>query len=147
MFEEAEKILGHTFKDRALLRRAFTHKSYAMEKNTESNERLAFMGDALLDFLSGAVLAALYPKASPGELTERRKGVVSNESIKNFIVRSGLDKYLLIGKTALHSGGVSDSMRADLCEALFAAMHQDGCRMRSLQAKLKRFFHLEADGK
>ncbi len=73
---EIEKIIGYEFSNKNLLINALTHSSYAYEKNTTSNERLEFLGDSILEFISSRFLFENYTNFSEGEMTKIRAAVV-----------------------------------------------------------------------
>ena len=72
---ELEKSIGYTFQDKELLRRALTHTSYAYEHHVDSNEKLEFLGDSILEFLSSKYIYRNYPKLKEGEMTDRKSVV------------------------------------------------------------------------
>ena len=88
-FEELEKIIGYIFKNKNLLKNALTHTSYAYENNVESNERLEYLGDSILEFLSSKYLFLNYKNLSEGEMTKVRASAVCEET-------SGKRKFLLL---------------------------------------------------
>lgn len=137
-YEKIEKILKYKFKNRDLLRQAFTHSDVFPAEKEKTNERLAFIGDALIDFLASDLVFKQDPLANTSKLNDQRINVVRNSAIKNFVAENSLDEFLILGKSSQNSGGIQDSMRATLFEALFGAMYLDGCRMPSLKAKFKK---------
>ena len=80
-YTELEKELGYTFKEKNLLIRALTHTSYAYEKKVESNEKLEFLGDSILEFLSSIYLYNNYQQLKEGEMTKVRAQVVCEASL------------------------------------------------------------------
>ena len=92
-----EKIIGYTFKDKGLLKTAFTHSSYANENRCKSNERLEFFGDSVLGYV---VTRKLYNefKLSEGELSKFRQKLVSEQPLAFIIEELGLDTFILKGK-------------------------------------------------
>ena len=117
--EEIEGKIGYTFRDKGLLKTCFTHTSYAHEHGCESNERLEFLGDALLGFL---VAEALYARGgAEGEMTSLRIRLVSAKPLAEAVRADGLDKYLLLSGAAAGERVVSS-----LFEALVAGIWLDG---------------------
>ena len=99
--------LGSYFLDRFLLKRALTHRSYLNEhpEALEDNERLEFLGDAVLDFLVGAWLYNRFPEMAEGSLTRLRAALVGNEQLAVFAGEIGLGHVMLLGKGEDESGG------------------------------------------
>lgn len=116
---EAERRLGYTFADRRLLATCFTHASYASEHGCASNERLEFLGDAVLDFLVADELYAA-GGASEGEMTARRIRYVAAQPLAEAVRRAGLDAFLL------HVGVPGEKAVSSLFEALTAGIYLDG---------------------
>ncbi|HIX46342.1 MAG TPA: ribonuclease III family protein [Candidatus Borkfalkia faecigallinarum] len=116
---EAERRLGYTFADRRLLATCFTHASYASEHGCASNERLEFLGDAVLDFLVADELYAA-GGASEGEMTARRIRYVAAQPLAEAVRRAGLDAFLL------HVGAPGEKAVSSLFEALTAGIYLDG---------------------
>ena len=79
--ENLEKNIGYIFKNKALLKNALTHTSYAYENNVASNEKLEFLGDSILEFLSSKYIYNNYPKLKEGEMTKVRAQVVCEETL------------------------------------------------------------------
>jgi ribonuclease-3 len=121
--------IGYTFKDFGLLLRAFTHRSYVNEHTEalEDNERLEFLGDAVLDYLVGVWLYHRFPEMNEGELTKLRSALVRTEQLAQFSEQLGLDDMMLLGRGEEEAGG--RKRPALLCatfEALVGAMCLDG---------------------
>ena len=123
VFSEIEQKIGYTFRDKRLLETCFTHASYAGEHGCESNERLEFLGDALLGFL---VADALYRAGGEreGEMTARRIRCVSAAPLESAVRALGLEKYLRI--SAGMRGNPGKKAVSSLFEALVAAVYLDG---------------------
>jgi ribonuclease-3 len=120
---------GLTFRDAGLLRRALTHRSYLNEHSDalEDNERLEYLGDAALDFLTGAWLYNRFPEIDEGQLTRMRSALVRTEQLAHFAEEIDLGHALLLGKGEEASGG--RERPALLCgafEALVGAIYLDG---------------------
>ncbi len=124
-FSKIEDILGYTFKDKKLLQTAFTHSSYANEHNTKNNERLEFLGDAILEFVITDKLFKLFD-LSEGELTKYRASLVSEPTLSFIIEQLKLDAFILKGKGESHNVVDSKSIKCDLFEAIVGAMYLDG---------------------
>ena len=121
--------LGITFNDQRLLSRAFTHRSYLNEhpEALEDNERLEFLGDAVLDFLVGAWLYHHFPEMSEGELTRLRSALVRTEQLAEFAEQLSLGTLMLLGRGEEEGGG--RQRPALLCatfEALVGALYLGG---------------------
>lgn len=115
--------LGYDFENTALLDQALTHRSAA----SENNERLEFLGDALLDLVVADVLFRRFSKATEGDLSRLRASLVRQDTLAGVARGIGLGKYLILGEGELRSGGETrDSILADALEALLAAVYLDG---------------------
>lgn len=120
---EVEQIIGYTFEDKGLLQTAFTHSSYAKTHGVESNERLEFFGDAILDFV---VSEREYKKSKvdEGVMTKARIKQVKDETLKKIVEKLDLDRYLLFdGKREQNLG---KKAVPSLFEAVVAAIYLDG---------------------
>lgn len=128
--KELEEIIGYKFKNRHYLEQAMTHSSYANEKKLGKlgcNERLEFLGDAVLELISSDVLYARFPQIPEGELTKKRASLVCEPSLAYCARQFGLPEYLLLGKGEDMTGGRSrDSIVSDATEALLGAIYLDG---------------------
>lgn len=119
--------IGYEFKDKQLLKCAFTHISYANENNIMSNQRLEFLGDSVLSFVVAEKLYKVYPKADEGELTEMRAALVCEKSLSEKAAALGLGEGLKFGKSESRSDGVHKaSILCDTFEALLGAIFLDG---------------------
>jgi ribonuclease-3 len=125
-----EEAIGVRFRDPALLRRAFTHASYLNENPDCSwgdNERLEFLGDAVVDFVTADYLYAHFPDWQEGELTSLRAEWVCADTLAQFAEDSDLGSYLLLGHGEEQSGGRTRvAMLGDAFEALVGAIYLDG---------------------
>jgi ribonuclease-3 len=118
-----EERLGHRFRDRGLLDRALTHRS----AGAPNNERLEFLGDAVLGFLVAERLFGHFPNAREGTLTRLRAAVVKGESLADRAREMELGPHLRLGSGERKSGGRDrDSILADGLEALIGAALLDG---------------------
>jgi ribonuclease-3 len=115
--------LGHVFADAGLLDDALTHRS----AQSRHNERLEFLGDAILGFLVAEALWRRFPDATEGELSRLRARLVNRDALADLARALDLGSYLRLGAGELRSGGhARDSILADALEALFAAVYLDG---------------------
>ena len=89
-----EENIGYTFKNKHLLEEALTHKSYANEHHKNSNEKLEFLGDSILEFVSSKYLYDKYPRLKEGELTKLRAMVVCEDSLYQVAKRHNISKYI-----------------------------------------------------
>lgn len=121
-----QKRIGYFFKDSELLKRAFTHSSYANEHNTQSYERLEYLGDAIVDFLIGEYLFNNFPSLNEGMMSRVRASLVCEKALSELATEIGIDSYMLLGNGAKQSGeGKRPSILADMFEAHIAAMYLD----------------------
>lgn len=127
---ELEKKTGYTFQDFSLFRQALTHSSYANEHRQEhfrDNERLEFLGDAVLEIISSEFLFFQYPGMPEGDLTKFRASIVCEPTLALCTKELELGKYLLLGKGEERTGGrFRDSIVSDAMEALIGAIYLDG---------------------
>ena len=124
-----EKEIGYVFKKRSLLKQAVTHRSYANENRGSGpfNERLEFLGDAVLSLISANFLYKKFPSMAEGDLTKLRSSLVCTASLSEYARRIKLGDYLLLGKGELATGGNErDSNLENAFEALIAAVYLDG---------------------
>ena len=128
--QELEKKLNYTFHDQRLLREALNHSSYANEHRAQgmnSNERLEFLGDSVLGFVTAEYLFARHPDLPEGDLTRIRAALVCEQSLHEVAQKLGLGSYLRLGKGEEAGGGRQrTSILADATEAVFAAVYLDG---------------------
>ena len=99
--EQFEKNIGYTFVDKELLKTALTHTSYAHDKKVESNEKLEFLGDAILEFVVSEYLYKNYKKLKEGEMTKVRATVVCEESLHKIAIKHNFSDFLYIGKSEI----------------------------------------------
>jgi ribonuclease-3 len=125
----AEASLGLTFHDKTLLQRALTHRSYINENvdyPLEDNERLEFLGDAVLDFVTGEYLYHRFPEMSEGQLTSLRAALVRTETLADFALQLQLGQRMFLGRGEEDNGGRSRSaILCDCYEALVGALYLD----------------------
>ena len=124
--EELEKFFNLDFIDKDLLKTALTHSSYANEHHCLSNERLEFIGDAVLDLLMGKYLYLENKKYNEGDLTKRRAKHVCESALVEYAKACNLKKYLFLGKGEEKSNGRDRvALQADAFEALIGAVYVD----------------------
>lgn len=121
--DQLQDKLAYQFQDQALLRQALTHRS----AGKPNNERLEFLGDALLDFVVGELLFLAHPEASEGELTRMRAAIVNKAALATMASALGVGDAVYLGAGEARSGGKQrESILADTLEALVAAIYIDG---------------------
>ena len=130
MFLKLESVIGYTFQNKQLLKQAMTHSSYSNEhrlSKISNNERLEFLGDAVLEIVSSDFLYHKYPNMPEGELTKLRASMVCEPTLALCAADINLGSYLLLGKGEEATGGRSrDSIVSDAMEALIGAIYEDG---------------------
>ncbi len=127
-FEELALRLGHTFSDIGLLKTALTHRSFAHEArgNIENNERMEFLGDAILAAASSIHLYQVLDSASEGELTRRRSDLVRERTLAQIARQKGVGEALRLGRGESRSGGAEKPrLLASALEACIAAIFLD----------------------
>lgn len=125
--EELEKNIGYTFKNKQLLKTALTHTSYAYEHGVQSNEKLEFLGDSILEFVSSEYMYNKYTNLKEGEMTKVRATVVCEKSLYKIATLHNFSDFLYLGKSEKMSGGNKrPAILADSVEAVIAAMFIDG---------------------
>lgn len=128
--QELEKKLNYTFRDPKLLSEALSHSSYANEHRSarlSSNERLEFLGDSVLGFVTAEYLFVQHPDLPEGDLTRIRAALVCEQSLYEVARKLDLGRYLKLGRGEESGGGRErTSILADATEAVFAAVYLDG---------------------
>jgi len=126
---ELFKVLGYTFKDLDTLKKALTHSSAVnktMNRADHTNQRLEFLGDALLEAVISKELYFRFPKLEEGALSRMRAAIVREETLAEVSRKLSLDKYLILGKgEELSRGRDKDSILSDCLEALIGAVYVD----------------------
>ena len=129
-YSSLEATLGYAFRDRSLLEQALRHASWCNEhpgERLDDNERLEFLGDAVLDLVVGHKLMTRYPQLREGQLSVTRAQVVSEAGLSEVAAQLGIGEWLLLGKGEEKSGGrTKPSILADAFEAILAAVYLDG---------------------
>lgn len=130
LLEELEKKAGYVFHNKDLLCQAMTHSSFANEHKhagVRDNERLEFLGDAVLEIVSSEFLFQSYPEMAEGEMTKLRASIVCEPTLALCTREISLSDYLLLGKGEERTGGRNrDSIVSDAMEALIGAIYLDG---------------------
>ncbi|MCI5728414.1 MAG: ribonuclease III [Clostridia bacterium] len=137
---ELEKKLQYTFRDKELLRTALTHSSYANEHKGKAvcNERLEFLGDAVLGVVVADYLYLHFPDMPEGELTKKRAALVCEKALSGFSRQLGLGEYLRLSRGEQHSGGKDrSSILCDVFEAVIAAIYLDAGMERAREHILR----------
>jgi len=127
--KELQKAIAYFFRDEGILSQALTHKSYANEKKgmQKDNERLEFLGDAVLDLSISHIIMERFPDLSEGEMSKLRASMVNESSLALLAEGIGLHQHLLLGHGEEVSGGRKKlSILADAFEAVIAAIYLDG---------------------
>lgn len=128
-FAPFEKKIGYAFRDARLIEQAFTHRSYLnenREKGREHNERLEFLGDAVLELVVTEFLFSKYPEKPEGELTAYRAALVNTVSICEAAVALGMNEYLLLSRgESRDTGRARQIILANAFEALIGAIYLD----------------------
>ena len=128
--QELEKKLNYTFRNPELLHEALSHSSYANEHRSagrHSNERLEFLGDSVLGFVTAEFLFVQHPDLPEGDLTRIRAALVCEQSLYEVARKLDLGAYLKLGRGEEAGGGRQrTSILADATEAVFAAVYLDG---------------------
>jgi ribonuclease-3 len=128
-YRELEKTIGYRFRDQVLLDMALTHRSYRFENSGETydNQRLEFLGDAVLGFLAAETLYRNNPSKEEGFLTSERSQVTSGRAFARLAGEIGVGAHLKLGRGELKSGGRErDSNLADAFESILGACFLDG---------------------
>ncbi len=126
--QEFSNRLGLSFQDLSLLTRALTHRSYRNENNDalEDNERLEFLGDAVLDFIVATWIYHHFPEMSEGQLTRMRSALVNKDQLAEFGLQIGIDKAVMLGRGEEDGGGrTREAMLCAAFEALIGALSLD----------------------
>lgn len=125
LLARCQRRVGYSFHDKALLRAALTHASGA-EHRLASNERLEFLGDAILGLVVCEMLFRQFPQYLEGELTKIKSVVVSRQTCAKISEALGLQEFLVLGKGMTTAPTVPPSVLADVFESLVAAIYLDG---------------------
>lgn len=145
-----QKIIGYKFNDTLLLKNALTHSSYANEvkiSKVKDNERLEFLGDAVLELTSSDYIYRNNPDMDEGSMTRLRASIVCEPTLALCARAIELDKYIMLGKGEELTGGRKrDSIVSDACEALIGAIYLDG-GFANAKEFIERFILNDLDNK
>lgn len=127
--KKIEKSIGYTFKDQKLLITALCHRSFIHENkgiHIQNNERLEFLGDALLQLTITHLIMDIFPDYTEGELSKLRAGIVNETQLSNIAMDLKLGSYILLGKGEEQSNGrAKKSILSDIYEAILGAVYND----------------------
>lgn len=138
--EEYEKLIGYKFRNRNLLETALTHSSYANEHKCKSYERLEFLGDSVLGFVTAEYLFSHFPQLPEGQLTKNRAALVCEKSLCGFSKSLEVGSFLRLSHGEMHSGGRErPSILADVFESTTAAIYQDSGDLEEARKFILRF--------
>jgi len=128
--KKLEEIIGYTFHNKRMLQCAMTHSSFANEsrdKSVTSNERLEFLGDSVLGFVTADYIFSLYKHIPEGELTRLRASVVCEQSLFEVAKKLELSKFIKLGRgESMNKGNERPSILSDAVEAIIGAVYIDG---------------------
>ena len=149
-YQELEKKIGYTFQNRALLKQAVTHSSFANEQKINRQkhyERLEFLGDAVLELVSSDFLFQTHPEMPEGQLTKLRASMVCEPALAYCAKDLTLDGYIQLGKGEESTGGrYRDSIVSDVMEAVIGAIYLDG-GMEPARTYIHRFILSDLENK
>ena len=123
--EQFEANIGYKFNNRNLLKKSLTHTSYAYENKVDSNEKLEYLGDSILEFVVSNFLYNNYTNLSEGEMTKVRANVVCEKSLFVIAKRHNFSDFLYLGKSERASKNSKEAIMSDAVEALIAAIYLD----------------------
>jgi ribonuclease-3 len=138
VLHQIEQILGHEFANGVLLKKAFTHSS-AVDNRLDSNERLEFLGDAILSIVICQTLFERFDDYPEGELTKMKSMLVSRGTCARVARRLGLPEFLVVGKGMVSSRALPASLAAGLLEAIIAAIYIDSDLEAAAEFILRNF--------
>ncbi len=138
-----ERRIGYTFRDKGLLRSALAHAS-GVSNRLESNERLEFLGDAILGAVVCEILYRRFPNFLEGDLTRMKSVIVSRQTCARISEQLGLQEYIIAGKGVTSAPALPGSLLADVFESLVGAIYLDG-GLPAVQAFVERFVGPEID--
>ncbi len=148
--KDFEKNINYIFNDKSLLREALTHSSYANEHRSSGNkcnERLEFLGDAVLSLVTANYIFETFPNLPEGEMTKLRSSLVCEKALYKFGKEIALGDFLLLSKGERHGGGADrPSIVSDAFEAVIAAIYLDG-GFEAAQRHILRFIVPEIKSK
>lgn len=141
-----EAKLGYRFRDGALLERALTHRSLARDGQSGGhNQRLEFLGDAVLGLMVAEMVYALYPEANEGDLSKRLVSLVNGEQLSAIARVMALGEYLYLSPSEEEQQGrENNSNLEDACEALLGALYLDG-GLEAVRPVIARYWKPQAE--
>lgn len=128
-----ENDIGYIFKNKDLLKTALTHTSYAYENKTKSYERLEYLGDSILEFISSKYLFENFDKLTEGEMTKVRAYAVCEDSLYQIALKHNFSDFLYLGKSEKATSTDKKAILADSVEAVIAAMYLDSNNIEVVQ--------------
>ena len=139
--EKLEKELNIKFNNKDLIKTALTHTSYAYENHVESYEKLEFLGDAILEFVTSSYLFENYRDLSEGEMTKVRASAVCEDSLYQIAIKHNFSDFLYLGKseTQTKEKQIKKAILADTVEAVIAAIYLDLGLDEAIKFILKNF--------
>ena len=125
--EELEQRIGYEFKNKQLIETALTHTSYSYEHHVQNYEKLEFLGDSILEFVTSEYIYENYQNLKEGEMTKVRATVVCEESLAKIAKLLNFSDFLKLGKSEkLSKGHARTAILEDTVEAIIAAIYLDG---------------------
>ena len=147
-YEKIEKNIAYTFTNKHLLQTALTHTSYANSHGIESNEKLEYLGDSILEFITSKYLYNHFTNLTEGEMTKVRATVVCEQSLYEIATKLGFSDFLITGGGEKVNGKVKNkAILADSVEAVIAAIYLDSSLENAenfIIANLKESMNLES---
>jgi ribonuclease-3 len=137
-FAQLEELLGYQFKDQSLLAKAMTHSSLA-DNRADSNERLEFFGDAILDLVICETLFERFPEYQEGDLTKIKSMLVSRKTCSKVASELDFPRFAKVGKGMEKTRAMAGSISAGIFEAVVAAIYLDGGHEAASEFILKMF--------
>ena len=146
-FEALEEKLGYKFKNIEWLKTALTHSSYANEHGVKSYERLEFLGDSVLGFITAEYLYKNFPDLPEGKLTKYRAELVCERSLYGFSKELNLGEFMLLSHGEIRTGGRDrQSILADMFESVSAAIYKDSGSLNEVKKFIIRFIEPASKG-
>ncbi len=125
--KELEQQIGYTFKDKSILEHALTHCSYGAEHNVKHNQRMEFLGDAVLENVISNYIYHNFPDYDEGKLSRLRASIVSEDPLSSAAEKINLSAFVRLGAGEKATGGANKpSVLSDTLESVFAAVYLDG---------------------
>ena len=151
LIHEFEGLLNYKFKDKKILIKAFTHKSF--DKNI-NNEKLEFLGDRVLGLILSKKIYQLYPNEKEGDLDKRFASLVNKKTCFRVSQRLNLEKFIILGSTYTKKSKIEEKLISDMCESIIGAIYLDGgynitekLVLDIWSSEIKKTFKTEIDAK